>query len=63
MCVCCSSRRRGHAKRDRNLGNREDHEPVVPPYEPDHNAYIGAINVTAQKHRHRRRGGGYITII
>ena len=47
LCVPRSPRRRGHAKRDRNLGNREDHEPVVPPYEPDQNAYIGAISVTA----------------
>jgi len=34
-----SPKRRRHAKRDRNLGNRKDHEPVVPPYEPDQNAY------------------------
>lgn len=63
----CSPRRRGHAKRDRNLGNREDHEPVVPPMNQTR-THIGAISVTVQKQRHRRRwrwcrGSGYIIII
>lgn len=49
------SPRRRHAKRDRNQDDREDHEPVVPPREPDQN--ISAQLASLLRRRRRPHNG------